>query len=107
MKEKMRRREKKKRAVAEEGEKKMKGMLEDWIRKGGKEEEPRVEEGKVLDRKKGMEVKIKNELDNQDLKIETKNINKTDFKAALRKLIEVNKEEVERGKTCQEEESRS
>ena len=86
-------REKKKRAVAEEGEKKMKEMLEDLIRKGGKEEEPRVKEGKILDRKKGMEVKIKNELDNQDLKIETKNINKNDFKAALRKFSEANKEE--------------
>ena len=88
-------RDRKKRAVVEEGEKGMKGMLEDWLRKGGKEEKPRVEEGKVLDRKEGMEVKIKNknELYNQDLKIETKNTNKTDFKAALRKFSEVDKED--------------
>ena len=87
-------RERKKRAVAEEGEKVKKSMLEEWLRKGGKEEEPRVEEGKVLDRKKGMVVeKIKNELDNKGLKTETKNSDKNDFRAALRKFSEVGKEE--------------
>ena len=62
-----------KRSVAEGGEKRIKSMMEDWIRKGEKEEEPQVEEGKVLDRKNGM--KVKNELDKQDLEYKTKNIN--------------------------------